>query len=157
MGDLGPWPVIEPVSLHWEHGVLATALPGKSPSQLPSQLWILGLISLHNHVSQFLIINLSLSHLPVSLFTKKRVDKNCIQPIDQFQEHWHLYYVESSQSVNLVCLFSYFRSSLMYFISILYISGYRFCIYFVKLIPKYFILWSKWYCAFEFLLLCAHW
>lgn len=30
MWDLVPWPVLEPVSPHWEHGVLITEWPGKS-------------------------------------------------------------------------------------------------------------------------------
>ena len=30
MWDLIPWPVLEPMSLHWEHGVLITEWPGKS-------------------------------------------------------------------------------------------------------------------------------
>ena len=29
--DQVPWPGIEPQSLDWEHGVLATGQPGKSP------------------------------------------------------------------------------------------------------------------------------
>ena len=31
MWDLVPWPGIEPGPLHWEHGVLTTGPPGKSP------------------------------------------------------------------------------------------------------------------------------
>ena len=31
MWNLVPWPGIEPRPLHWEHGVLATGPPGKSP------------------------------------------------------------------------------------------------------------------------------
>ena len=34
MWDLVPWPVIEPDCLFWEHGVLATGWPGKSPAYI---------------------------------------------------------------------------------------------------------------------------
>ena len=57
--DLVLWPGIEPESLHWEHGVLATGPPGKaleaslvSPEHLSSTLTLCACAkSLHSHLT----------------------------------------------------------------------------------------------------------